>query len=714
MTPRSGPRWWRGAAAPVTLAYLLLAVAYTWPLAAGLTHDVPWDLGDSLLNDWILAWHYHQAGRLAQGDWAAVAAWWHPPIFHPSPYAIGYSELLVTQALLGAPIYLLTGNLLLTYNVLFLASVVLSALGAFLLVRELTGDARAGWVAGLLFGFALYRVAQAPHLQVLHAQWAPLVLYGLHRFFAHGRWRAAVGAGLALAAQNLSNGYYLFYLALLLPPYVVVQIAARGRLRDWRAWAGPALAAAVALALTVPLMYPYLQLRAQGDGARPLEAVAHYGADTQAWFTASEALHLWGWMRPVPRAEGELFPGVVPITLAVAGFAAVVGARVRSRQVAARSKGRRTIASAGERPAQSPGVAVRARRLLAVAATASLAWHSLAVVLALALGTVRLHVGPIVLSFSDGRRLLMLWLASLVVLLACSRRARAGLRESADAPVVTLAGLVLVTMWLSFGPRILTGGRPAPSWPDIYGLLYAVLPGGDALRVPPRIAMMTALLMAMLAGIAIAAWRRRRPLPDAAIALLSAAFLAEAWVAPIPINLAIGTAPEFTAAPSSAPPAPRLHPDAAAIAALPADAVTVELPMGSLPYEIYWQYLAAGHWRARVNGYSGGFPDDYPQVEAVLGDLPQRGDEAARLLRDRGVTHVVLHPDAWRNPEAPARIRAWLHSLGATSWTGQAPVNAKGSGARTVEIWRLPPGSGLRATVYRFQAAGHRPQADSR
>ena len=39
-----------------TLLYLLLTLAMTWPLAAGIARDVPGDLGDSLLNMWILGW----------------------------------------------------------------------------------------------------------------------------------------------------------------------------------------------------------------------------------------------------------------------------------------------------------------------------------------------------------------------------------------------------------------------------------------------------------------------------------------------------------------------------------------------------------------------------------------------------------------------------------------------------------------------------------
>lgn len=533
----------------------------------------------------------------------------------------------------------------------------------------MTGDARAGWIAGLLYGFALYRVPHAPHLQVLHAQWAPLVLYGLHRYFAHGRWRAAVGAGLALAAQNLSNGYYLFYLALLLPPYVIVQILVRRRVADWRAWAGPALAAAIAAVITVPMMYPYLQLRAQGGGVRPLGVVASYGADTQAWFTAGETLRLWGWLRPITRPENELFLGLTTMVLAAAGLFLVVSRRVKD--------------GAGESATQdrSQPRRQRAKRVLATLAATSLAWHTLAIGLALFARISRFAVGPLVVTFGNGRRLIVLWACSLVLLLACSRRARRVLRESPHAPVMTLAALVILTVWLSFGPFVRIAGLQALSWPAPYALLHALVPGADALRVPPRIAMMTALLTAMLGGIAVWAWRQRHRVPDAAIAALSVLVLAEAWVAPIPMNVDLDPGPAFVRTPATVAARPARDPEAAAIAGLPPDAVIVELPFGILPYEIRWQYLAAGHWRPRVNGYSGGFPDDYSRVEYVLRSLPDSADEAEALLRARSVTHVVLRPAVWRDPAVPEAIGAWLSSIGAV---------VIDTPAASLEVWALP------------------------
>jgi hypothetical protein len=670
-TRNPAPGIWQAAA-----LYTLLAVAWTWPLAAGLGRDVPWDLGDPLLNAWILGWHFHQAGRVLRGDFGAFADWWHPNVFHPSPYGLGQSELLVAQAIQGAPVYALTGNLLLTYNLLFLSTFVLSALGAFLLVRSLTRNALAALVGGLLYGFALYRVNQGPHLQVLSSQWFPFVLWGLHEWWQRGRLRHALLAGLALAMQNLSNGYFLIYAALWLPIYVVAQVAMRRRLLDRRAWLGPVMTALVGIGLTAPFLYPYLQLRWRGQPPRPMAAVVQYSADSYAWLTANDQLRLWSThLQTFVRPEGDLFPGLVPLTLAV--FALVLICVERWKADGARRR-------SSNRPA-----AATWRRIAAGLTGILAAGHLVAILLALFAGEQRIHAGPLTISITDGTRLLVGFALSLGMLLALSSRARAVLVDDPQQPVVLWLVLAVLTVWLSFGPIVRIGGRTARSWPSLYAAVYHVVPGANALRVPPRIAMVTALALSVMGGLAVASLTRRRH-GTLASGALAVAFVAESWPAPIPTNLRIDPAP-LRPITEPVPPRPAAHPLARTLATLPADAVLVDLPFGSLPYEVWWQYLSVGHWRARVNGYSGDMPPGFLALDQRLGPFPDRlaegrtepGEprEVLTALHDHGATHLVLHAAAWPSPAVPAALRTWLRDAGATL---QATVADS-------EIWRLAP-----------------------
>lgn len=107
------------------------------------------------------------------GDFGAFARWWQANIFHPAPYALAYSEHLFTEVVMALPVWLATHNVILAYNAVFLASMALSGLGMFLLVRQLTGSAIASFLAGLAFAFLPYRLSQIPHIQVMSSEWVP-------------------------------------------------------------------------------------------------------------------------------------------------------------------------------------------------------------------------------------------------------------------------------------------------------------------------------------------------------------------------------------------------------------------------------------------------------------------------------------------------------------------------------------------------------------
>src|SRR4051812_1690683 len=204
--------------------YSIIAIVFTWPLVLGLTRDIPWDLGDSLLNCWILEWDAHHLLRFLSGDVSAMRGFWNANIFYPEPLTLAYSEHLFAQAVQIVPVYALTHNIILCYNLLFLSTFVLSGLGMFLLVRESTGSHRAGLVAGMIYAFAPLRVPQFAHLQVISSQWMPFALYGLRRYFdayeerkrnivGRSLFRPLAGAAFALVLQNLSCGYFLLFFA---------------------------------------------------------------------------------------------------------------------------------------------------------------------------------------------------------------------------------------------------------------------------------------------------------------------------------------------------------------------------------------------------------------------------------------------------------------------------------------------------------------------
>ena len=102
--------------AAVILLFAALTVAWTWPLAATIGRVLPSDLGDPLLNTWILGWITDRASHGFGGLWNA-------PIFFPYPNTLAYSEHLLGFLPITLPVHWLTRNPVAAYDVAFLISV---------------------------------------------------------------------------------------------------------------------------------------------------------------------------------------------------------------------------------------------------------------------------------------------------------------------------------------------------------------------------------------------------------------------------------------------------------------------------------------------------------------------------------------------------------------------------------------------------------------
>lgn len=303
--------------------FLLLAVAWTWPLAANLSLRIPHDPGDPILNTWILWWNAHAV--------PFTERWWNPPIFYPMSGALALSEHLAGIAIVTTPLQWAGVSPLAAYNIALILSFALSGFFAFLLGRRLTGSATAGLCAGLAFGFAPYRASQLAHLQVLTSQWMGLALLAMHAYVEEGRRRWLVVFAGAWLIQALSNGYFLLFF-----PIVIVLWTAW--FTDWRTAPGRGLALAAtwisSSVLLVPALLHYARVqRALGLTRTPGE-MRLFSAKLDSFVHAGGMLKFWP-SSPGETQEGFLFPGITAVALVIAaGVAAVIW---RRRTLAARS-----------------------------------------------------------------------------------------------------------------------------------------------------------------------------------------------------------------------------------------------------------------------------------------------------------------------------------------------------------------------------------------
>lgn len=317
--------------------YVAAALILTWPLVTRLTTSLGAveGAGDPYLNLWILGW-----GMQAWlGDPAGVLSGrvFDANIFHPSSGTLTYSDHLLLQSLALSPLYALTGNLALCYNLLLLGSIACSGLAMHALARTVTGSDRAAYFAGLAWACWPYRTAHFLHVQLQALYFLPLALLALHRVAAARRWRDAAALGLFTALQAISSVYYGVMAAITIAAGAVALAWTTGQWRGRRYWTRVLAAGALGALLVAPVVWPYwIAQRREGFGRNSFEAARN----SAAWQSYTQVPHenllygASGVMLPRPPAPGEhdrrsnehqMFPGFV--LLGVAAFGIIRGWR---------------------------------------------------------------------------------------------------------------------------------------------------------------------------------------------------------------------------------------------------------------------------------------------------------------------------------------------------------------------------------------------------
>jgi hypothetical protein len=569
-------RLFNPAVLAATPLYVALTVVLTWPLILHPGSLVPNDLGDPLLNTWIMSWN----ARVMP----LTSAWWNGAQFFPVAGATAFSEHLLGLSVISTPVILLTGNALLAYNLAFFASFVLCALSAYFLTFSISRRHDAALVAGLAFGFAPYRMAQFPHVQVLSAYWMPLALAGLHRYVEDRRNRWLVLFAGAWLMQALTCGYYLFYLSVLIGLWLLWFASGR---EHWTRVVRVTIAWGVAAALMAPLLYGYWTFQHAYGMRRWPNEIIEYSADVASVLKAPANLRLWGWLNVVDRAESALFPGLTPLLLIVAGL--VLGTTARERV------GR-----------------LRVPRVLLVASLFFLAVAASP----LYFGAWKLEIGGLrLLSVGKPHKPLSVALLLLATAGILHPSVRSAWRRRS---ALTFYALAAVVMWLfSLGPAPTLMGHPF-----LYKAPYAwlmMLPGVEGVRVPARFWMLAALCLAVAAGLALTKLTERWPrLAKALPALACAGLLLDAW--PVPITM-------------KRPPAPRpIRTPAVA---------RLELPVEPLRDPVVL-YRAIEHRVPLVNGYSGYFAPHYWALRYLL---DEENPGVLTRLSELGALEVVVDHD---------------------------------------------------------------------
>jgi hypothetical protein len=286
--PPSAIDYWaslrRGAG--VTILFVLLTLIMTWPQAVVLkTHA--FDHQDVFFNLWRLRWIAHALST-------SPAELFNGNIFEPERGVLAYSDAMLFEGVLAAPLLWVGMPPVLVHNLMLLGAIVASGVGA------------------------PYRFEHYMHMELQWTVWSPWAFWALQRTIETASTRFGLLTGLFLTLQMTSSVYYGVFLFVLIAPVALLQLLTlRGR-RLVRGGGALVLGATLAASASSVYSIPYTAASAR-VGTRAADQVKAYSAEPGDYLVATPTNVLYGSMYG-GADERRLFPGILPPLLALVGL----------------------------------------------------------------------------------------------------------------------------------------------------------------------------------------------------------------------------------------------------------------------------------------------------------------------------------------------------------------------------------------------------------
>ncbi len=310
----------------VAAFFLFWAVVQTWPLVLHATDSIinwPHRPEDSWQYLWDLWWVKHSLLSLSNP--------FHTDnLFYPQGADLYLHTLTTVNGVMSIPLQVVTGNVILSWNLLAIILFVLSGLTTYALSRRITGNGAAALVSAYIFTFSPFVLMR------LHGHWnisttwlLPLFPLFLLRFHDSGRLREALFAGACWALIAYNSLEYAIDAGLFLGLFLVYWSLVHLRARDWARlpalWRGLPVIAGAGLILGAPLLIPALLSVQSGDVSLPPGSES-LSSDLAALVTPSA---LWGpgeLPAPVPPGVQHFPAGDIENTVFLGFTALLLGA----------------------------------------------------------------------------------------------------------------------------------------------------------------------------------------------------------------------------------------------------------------------------------------------------------------------------------------------------------------------------------------------------
>jgi hypothetical protein len=303
------------------LVYAIFAAWLTWPALGSLGTAIPGNEGDAFVHLWTYDW---VKDALSSGQ----NPFFSDRLFYPQGVELYTHNFAWLNIALWLPLQALFGGSS-AYTLVYLIVLVLNGSAVYFLVRHLTANEPASFLAGFIVSGWPYIITRFSQPNLIFIAFVPLALLAMHCLILSRRWVDVLWLGLAVAGIGLSRYQMLIMSAPLLLLAALYWLWQEDEAHRRPTFVQLAAAAGLAMLLLLPFAGPVIRFQATRDFAADiLRDEAEWGeADLLGYFLPGEGAPLVGTM------VAERFPKLLthtPIGLVALGMA-ILGLFARRR-----------------------------------------------------------------------------------------------------------------------------------------------------------------------------------------------------------------------------------------------------------------------------------------------------------------------------------------------------------------------------------------------
>lgn len=219
-------------------------------------------------------------------------------MFYPLTNTLALGNSMLGPSILGLPVYIITRDTIASANSVMVLNFFLTFLFTYLFTFRITGNKQGAVIAGVVYTYNPYMMSRL-HQELIVFQWIPLTFLAAEELLRSVSWRWAFTGVLSVLMALMSSFYYVFYILLFVPVYMVLRLVMQKT--GVRHFFRPAIVMAILTVVVAGFIFlkPFVAAKSFYSVRRPFFAIVPFSASIQDFLFTTGQNVTYGWVSSI-------------------------------------------------------------------------------------------------------------------------------------------------------------------------------------------------------------------------------------------------------------------------------------------------------------------------------------------------------------------------------------------------------------------------------